>query len=52
MVIEMKAKGEDQNIQLIVEVDEHCHRNDILKVFIAFLEAMTYHTTDIKEELL
>ena len=48
----MKAKGENQNVQLIVEVDGDCLRDDIVKVFVAFLKAMTYHTKDLEEELL
>lgn len=51
MMIEMKAKGEHQNVTISVEVDEDCTRDEISKVFVAFLKAMTYHTQDIEEEL-
>ncbi len=57
MLIEMSAKGaelnngEDQNVKLSVEVPDHCSRDEIVNVFVAFLKATKYYTQDIEEDL-
>lgn len=47
----MSARGEEQYVKLNVEVPDHCGRDEIVNVFVAFLKAMTYHTQDIEEDL-